>query len=205
MVGQIEFRTDSDLARGLRALLDQLELRVQLTEPVQMFIAGGMATHLYTQERVTADVDAEFSKRILLPRDLLVETGDGQMLYLDPTYNSSFALMHENYRDDAVRIPMGTEHIQVYVLHPLDLIISKIARFSGPDPEDIRSLIEKFGIRATNIKKRAEEALAGYVGNVDYLRMNLRDVLQLADTYARRGLGGGAADASVPFDHTELE
>lgn len=54
MVGQIEFRTDTDLARGLRALLDQLELRVQLTEPVQMFIAGGMATHLYTQERVTA-------------------------------------------------------------------------------------------------------------------------------------------------------
>lgn len=180
MVEQIEFVTNSDLVAGLQELLNQLEKRTELREPIKMFIAGGMATHLYTQDRVTTDVDAEFSKRILLPRDLVVETKAGNMLYLDPTYNSTFSLMHERYLDDVIRTPLGTEHIEVYVLSPVDLIISKIARYNGPDPQDIESLITRFGITAEEIEKRAEEALVGYVGNVDYLRMNLRDVLDKA-------------------------
>lgn len=53
----------------------------------------------------------------------------------------------------------------------------KIARYNGPDPEDIEALIERFDISAEEIETRAEQALAGYVGNLDYLRMNLRDVL----------------------------
>jgi hypothetical protein len=184
MVGKIEFFTNSDLAAGLQDLLNQLEKRSELREPIKMFIAGGMATHLYTQARVTTDVDAEFSKRILLPRDLLVETKEGNMLYLDPTYNSTFALMHEDYLDDAIRTPLGTEHIEVYVLSPVDLIVSKIARYNGPDPQDIESLITRFGITAEEIETRAEEALVSYVGNVDYLRVNLRDVLDQARRHA---------------------
>jgi hypothetical protein len=180
MVEQIEFVTNSDLVAGLQELLNQLEKRTELREPIKMFIAGGMATHLYTQDRVTTDVDAEFSKRILLPRDLVVETKAGNLLYLDPTYNSTFALMHERYLDDVIRTPLGTEHIEVYVLSPVDLIVSKIARYNGPDPQDIESLITRFGITAEEIEKRAEEALVGYVGNVDHLRMNLRDVLDKA-------------------------
>jgi hypothetical protein len=180
MVEKIEFVTSSDLVAGLQELLNQLEKRTELREPIKMFIAGGMATHLYTQDRVTSDVDAEFSKRILLPRDLVVETKAGNMLYLDPTYNSTFALMHERYLDDVIRTPLGTEHIEVYVLSPVDLIVSKIARYNGPDPQDIESLITRFGITAEEIEKRAEEALVGYVGNVDYLRRNLGDVLDKA-------------------------
>jgi len=146
-----------------------------------MVIAGGMAIHLYTAARVTTDVDAEFSKRILLPSDLIVETKNGNMLYLDPSYNSSFALMHEDYLQDSVSVPIGTELVHVFVLNPLDLIISKIARYSGPDAQDIADIISRFQIPAEEIKQRAEEALAGYVGNADYLRMNLRDVLATAD------------------------
>jgi hypothetical protein len=67
------------LSLGLKELLRQLEGRSGLREPIKMFIAGGMATHLYTGGRVTSDVDPEFSKRIMLPRDLLVETRDGNM------------------------------------------------------------------------------------------------------------------------------
>jgi len=149
-----------------------------------MFIAGGMATHLYTAYRGTTDVDAEFSKRILLPRDLAVETKEGKLLYLDATYNSTFSLMHEAYLDDAIRAPLGTEHIEVYVLSPVDLIVSKIARYNGPDPEDIENLITHFRITAQEIETRAEEALAAYVGNVDNLRMNLHEVLDKARKHA---------------------
>jgi hypothetical protein len=180
MVASIAFATDTALALGLRELIVQLEVRLGLRQPLKMYIAGGMAVHLYTAERVTTDVDAEFSKRILLPADLIIETRDGRMLYLDPSYNSTFALLHEDYLDDALPVPIGTDLIQVYVLNPIDLVISKIARYAGPDVQDITDLIAKFHLGADDIGARAEEALGGYVGNADYLRMNLRSVLEVA-------------------------
>lgn len=132
MVAPIEFATHTALADGLRQLIKEFERRTGLREPIKMLIAGGMATHLYTAERVTTDVDAEFSKRVLLPPDLIVETSDGNMLYIDPNYNSC-ALLHEDYLSDAVPVPIGSDLVHVYVLSPVDLIVSKIARFSGPD------------------------------------------------------------------------
>jgi hypothetical protein len=184
VVAPIEFATHTELAGGLRTLIKELEKRTGLREPIKMFIAGGMAIHLYTAARVTTDVDAEFSKRILLPSDLVVETKDGNMLYMDASYNSTFALMHENYLEDALPVPIGTDLVHVYVLSPVDLIVSKIARFSGPDAEDIASIISLFHIEAAEIEKRAQEALGGYVGNADNLRMNLRDVLKMAERSA---------------------
>lgn len=180
MVAPIEFATDTELAKGLAELIKELEKRTDLREPITMLIAGGMAIHLYTAARVTTDVDAEFSKRILLPNDLIVETRDGQMLYLDSNYNSTFALMHEDYQQDAVPVPIGTDLVNVYVLSPIDLVVSKIARLNGPDKTDIAAIISMFHISVEEIQKRTEEALSGYVGNIDYLRMNLNEVLGLA-------------------------
>ena len=186
MVRPVEFSLDTDLARGLKTLVETLEARIGLRDPIKMFIAGGMAAHLYTGLRVTTDVDAEFSKRILLPSDLIVETAGGTMLYVDASYNSTFALMHEDYLDDALPVPLGTDLIEVYMLSPIDLVISKIARFAGPDAEDIAGVISRFHIRAEAIQQRAEEALGGYVGNTDYLRMNLREVLKMAERLSAR-------------------
>lgn len=193
------FALNTALAGGLKTLIAELEKRLGLRDPIKMFIAGGMATHLYTGGRVTTDVDAEFSKRLLLPADLVVATADGTMLYLDASYNSTFALMHEDYLDDAVPVPIGTGMIQVYVLSPVDLVISKIARFAGPDAEDIESVIARFRIPAADIQQRAEEALGGYVGNTDYLRMNLRDVLKIAERLAGEAPAGNAAGADLLF------
>lgn len=189
MVAPIEFATDTELARGLTRLIEELEKRTNLRQPINMLIAGGMAIHLYTAARVTTDVDAEFSKRLLLPSDLIVETEDGNMLYLDANYNSTFALMHEDYQEDAVRVPIGTDLVHVYVLSPVDLVVSKIARFSGPDREDIAAIVEKFHLTPEEIGSRAEEALGGYVGNADYLRMNLRDVLRIAEAFVNASRG----------------
>lgn len=180
MVDTIHFNTHTDLAAGLVELVRKLGASLQLKEPLKMIIAGGMATHLYTAERVTADVDAEFSKRFLVPEDLLVETAEGNMLYLDAAYNSTFALLHENYDLDSIRVPISIENIEVFVLSPVDLIVSKIARFSGPDRGDIQSLIWHLNITAEEIEQRATEALVGYVGNLSNVRLNLADVLKIA-------------------------
>lgn len=187
MTGRIHFHTETDLAFALIRLVRELQARLQLQKPIQMFIAGGMAAHLYTASRVTCDVDAEFSHRFVLPSDLLVETESGQMLYIDTNYNSTFALMHEDYLEDAIRLPVSSDLVEVFVLSPVDLIVSKIARLSGPDLSDIESIIRTQLVSADEIEQRATEALGGYVGNMRNVELNLVDVLALARRCQQNG------------------
>jgi len=56
------FHTRTALADGLRELFKQLEDRLALRDPLNVYLAGGMAVHLYTASRVSTDVDAEFAK-----------------------------------------------------------------------------------------------------------------------------------------------
>ncbi len=178
------FHTHTALANGLRRLFQQLEDRLALRSPVNVYLAGGMAVHLYTANRVTTDVDAEFGARVILPNDLMVEVtledGTPQVVYLDTNYNATFALMHENYLDDAVAVDLGVDRLRVHVLSPVDLAVSKIARFADIDKEDIAALIRLGLTSADEIERRATSALAGYVGGHAMLLLNLRDAVALA-------------------------
>jgi hypothetical protein len=199
MVDSIDFVLETAQVEALRWLLQKLEQEISPAEPMRIYIAGGMAVHLYTGYRTTVDVDAEFSQRVLIPQSLFVDTRDGGVLYIDPSYNSTFALMHEDYLADSIPVPIGTTLIQPYVLHPVDLIVSKIARFAGPDRGDIQELIDRFQIPVEAIEKRAEEALGGFVGNTAYLRMNLNDVLGMARaSAAEQESEAGVTTSSVP-------
>ncbi len=184
MTRNLIFHTRTALAEGLRELFLQLQQRLSLTSPLKVYLAGGMAVHLYTASRVTTDVDAEFGGRIYLPNDLMVEVtlenGIQQVVYLDTNYNASFALMHEDYLDDAVLVDLGVDHILVYVLAPVDLAVSKIARFSENDKEDIAALVRLGLTSSDEIEQRAIAALIGYIGGQSMLQANLRDALNLA-------------------------
>ena len=178
------FHTRTALAEGLRKLFKELEERIALSKPLAVYLAGGMAVHLYTAKRVTTYVDAEFAGRVFIPNDLMVEItmedGSSQLIYLDTNYNSTFALMHEDYREDAIPVHLGLEHIQVYVLSPVDLAVSKIARLASNDCEDIQELIRLGLTTAEEIEQRAKSAVAGYVGGQAALLLNLRDAVALA-------------------------
>lgn len=184
MTRNLIFHTRTALAEGLRELFLQLQQRLSLTSPLKVYLAGGMAVHLYTASRVTTDVDAEFGGRIYLPNDLMVEVtlenGMQQVVYLDTNYNASFALMHEDYLDDAVPVDLGVDHILVYVLAPVDLAVSKIARLSENDKEDIAALVRLGLTSSDEIEQRATAALIGYIGGQSMLQANLRDALNLA-------------------------
>ena len=189
------FHMHTALAQGLKALLRQLEERLALQSPLKVFLAGGMAVHLYTASRVTTDVDAEFGSRVFLPSDLVVdvrlEDGTRELLYFDTNYNATFALMHEDYLDDAIALDMGVPQIRLYVLSPLDLAVSKIARFADNDKEDIAGLVRLGLTTANEIEQRATQAMAGYVGGLPMLRLNLRDAVALArQAEAERRAGG---------------
>ena len=184
MPERLVFHTHTALAGGLRDLLRQLEARLSPRDPVNVYLAGGMAVHLYMANRVTSDVNAEFGARVHLPNDLMVEVtledGARQVVYLDTNYNPTFALMHEDYPEDAIPVDLGMDQIRVHVLSPVDLAVSKIARLADNDKEDIAALVRLGLTSAAEIERRATDALAGYVGGQALLLPNLRDAVDLA-------------------------
>jgi hypothetical protein len=175
---------NTPFAQGLRRLFVDLEKRLELKQPLTAYLAGGMAVHLYTGKRVTNDVDAEFSARVLIPNDVMVEVvdavGDPQLVYFDTNYNPMFSLVHEDYQVDAIDAGLGLAHIRLKVLSPLDLAISKVARFAPNDQEDIKDLVRLGLTSSAEIEARGTEALAGYIGNTSMVQFNLRDAVELA-------------------------
>ena len=140
--------------------------------PVRMYVAGGAALHFYTGERVSRDIDASFSHRLALPDDLEAafrdSDGAARLLYFDRQYNDTLGLLHEDAHEDSK--PLKLERIDsrvldVRLLTPLDLAVSKIGRFSQQDRDDIAALARNGLISATKLRRRAEEALRDYVGN----------------------------------------
>ena len=145
--------------------------------PIRMYIAGGTALHVYTGERVTNDVDAAFSHRIALPENLEVAwrdaDGASRLLYFDRNYNDTLALLHEDAYDDSQPIALpGVDEavLDVRLLSPLDLAVSKLGRFSSQDRDDIAALARNGLIDANGLSNRAEEALVAYVGDTTRLR-----------------------------------
>ena len=167
---------------GLRQLFLELETHLKLEGPLTVYLAGGMAVHLYTGERVTTDVDAEFTGRLAIPQDLVIDIrhddGSTRALYFDVNHNPMFALMHERYQDDSIALDIGTSDLQLRVLSPLDLAVSKLARFAANDREDIQALAAKGLFTSIEFRLRAEEALTRFVGGQSMVRLNIEDACQ---------------------------
>lgn len=173
-------RTDSSadpryvdaLARIAQRIERSLQGVPKKTLPVRMFLAGGAALHLYTGVRVSKDIDAAFSHRIALPDDLQVSyrdaDGAARVLYFDYQYNDTLALMHDDAREDAalVELPgVDAKVLEVRVLSPVDLAVSKLGRFSEQDRADVVALARAGRLQAAPLRRRAEAALRAYVGD----------------------------------------
>lgn len=145
--------------------------------PIQMYVAGGAAMHFYTGERISLDIDAAFSHRIALPENLEVAyrdtDGAARMLYLDRNYSDTLALLHEDAYDDSVALTLdgiNAKVLDVRLLSPVDLAVSKVGRFAEHDRNDIAALARHGLISSKALRERAEEALGGYVGAIDRVR-----------------------------------
>lgn len=177
-----------DLTRAMSHMMDKLNEVLQKAlyqdEPIKMYLAGGMAVHYHCGTRYTEDVDASFSRRLLLPyKELVVEylreDNSRSSIYLDPTYNDTFALTHPDHRENCVEWQgIGNEHrlIHLLVFSPLDLAVSKIARFSENDQADILALAKHRYFTGTQLQTHATEALDYYVGDTRWIHLNLRQI-----------------------------
>ncbi len=157
--------------------------------PIRMYVAGGAALHLTTGARVSEDIDAVFSRRLILNEDIQVSyrdaDGRARLLYLDRNYNDTLGLLHQNaYRDSPpIAIP-GADHgtVEVRVLAPVDLAVTKLARFSEQDRADIEIMAKEGLIDSASLRKRAKEALEGYVGDLDGVRASIDVACRLIDS-----------------------
>jgi hypothetical protein len=159
----------AEIARRIAASLGNVAPQAL---PIRMYMAGGAALHFYTGERVSRDVDAAFSHRIALPDNLEVAyrdaDGAARLLYFDRNYNDTLALLHEDAYDDSQPLALpGVEAkvLDVRLLTPLDLAVSKLGRFASQDRDDIAALARHRLIDGASLRQRAEEALTAYVGD----------------------------------------
>jgi hypothetical protein len=177
-------RADPEYLKAFSTIMSRIEHALgakHAAMPVTACVAGGAALHFYTGARVSKDIDAKLTARVLLdPSDLQVAyrdaDGHARLLYFDTQYNDSFAPLHQNAYDDAVPIALqgvDARRLAVKLLTPLDLAVSKLSRFSEQDRLDIRALAHERLIDATHLRRRAEEALPDYVGNLDRIKTSI--------------------------------
>jgi len=182
------FNRDLALHRAMDKLLAKIleDFPGRLDIPARAYIAGGTATYLYTGQRIPSSLHIEFSRKVLVSADLLVEyvddDGQNRALKFDHNYNPKFALMHEKYTEKAFYLgsPNADPRLEVFVLSPLDLAVSKIARFSDTDRLDIASLAERGLITAEQLEEHAKESLSDYIGNHKFIQHNIEAAVQIA-------------------------
>lgn len=161
--------------------------------PIKLYVAGGTALHMHTGTRVSVDIHGAFSRRLVIDDDLEASyrdvDGRVRLLYFDRNYNDTLGLMHEDAYAASKRLDLPGNNgkvIEVRVLTPLDLAVSKLARYSDQDRDDIELLARDKLIDARSLRKRAEEALGGYVGDTGTVRTSI----DLACTLVQAAGGG---------------
>lgn len=190
----ISSRADPAYVEAFKTLVHRLlrSAKVKADEPIEMYLAGGAAMHFYTGARMTDDVDAAFNRKLLVPPDLAViyrdSEGKARSVYFDAAYNESYSLLHEDAHQDAVPLRLeGVEGARIRVLQPLDLAVSKLARFGEIDRGDILQLARDGLISAKALRERAEAALPAYVGDPDPIRTSLDLACRDIEALARSG------------------
>ncbi len=190
-------RPDPEYLKAFAQIMSRIERALgpkRPARPVAVCVAGGAAMHFYTGERFSNDIDAKILARVMLdPQDLQVAyrgaDGHARLLYFDTQYNDSFALLHHDAYDDALPISVegvDSRRLEVKLLTPLDLAVSKLSRFSGQDQDDISALARAGLIDAAALRRRAEAALPDYVGKLDRIRTSIDAACRLVATAGRK-------------------
>lgn len=144
---------------------------------IDLYMGGGAAAHVYTFRPFPDDVDLAVGRRILLPADVSVrctdETGRDRMLRLDRHTPFFLGLLHEQALEDArwMEIPkVSAERLRLRILTPVDLAVSKLARYSTADQADIAALATAGLLPIEEFRTRAREAIFEYIGRVNDAR-----------------------------------
>lgn len=158
---------------------------------IDAFIVGGAAVHIYTKYRVSTDLDAVFSHKLLIPKSPVVffdNNGSRQALRLDTNYTEVLALMHPDWRSDSI-FANKVGRIIAKVISPVDLAVSKVSRFADNDKEDIKQLSINSLIDYSFFEKRCKESLEYYVGSPSFINYNINDAVNIIKNNTLQNIG----------------
>ncbi len=156
---------------------------------VKAFIFGGCAFHIHTNARGSNDIDAEIQAiQQLKKHDIVVFLENNDVEYLDDnnletnlefdrSFNTSLASVDPDYPERAIPL-VANRIVEVYLVSGLDLAISKLARLSDRDIEDIKELYlnGKFSLEA--FKKSANNAEM-YYATPEQLHSNIQYIVSI--------------------------
>src|SRR5690606_4111310 len=148
---------------------------------INIILTGGVAVHVYVNSRVSRDVDVLFDRPVSVPPGLsaVYSAPEGDMVVgMDQGMVRLVSLLHPDYGEDAL-FGWSVGRLNVHVLAPVDLAVSKIGRWADRDIDDVRDLAAAGLLEADAVEERVMEALKYYVGNERLLRYNVRDALEL--------------------------
>ena len=175
-------RLPVELVQQLQALAGRLG---RLAKPVHAWLAGGWAVYYHTEHRMSGSVDISWSRRVPIPRDLqafeISEAGraDGSLVVvMDGNFNDVLGSFPPDWEARSAEIARFGDMI-LHVMDPVDLAVSKVGRFTEQDAADIRELARVGLIDPKIFRRRAEEALDYYVGDLTFVRYNLRDSIEI--------------------------
>lgn len=176
--------------RAVLELLDRIARTLPtLAEPVVAIVVGGTAVHFYSPVRVSSDVEAIFSHRLLLPPDLVLrwtdDDGADRTLVYDPGFFRDLALIHPDHERDAVDLDLVLSgRLRVRVLSPVDLALSKLARWGARDQSDVEALARAGLLSAAALRTRADEALSYFVGDPRWVKHHIEQAATIIEVAA---------------------
>jgi len=186
----VELRAEAEYLAAFTAIMKRIEgaAGAQI-EPVVLCVGGGAALHLYTGARPAKDIDAAILSEFLPPSNLNVAysgvDGHARLLYFDTQFDGAFSLLHARAYKDSLPVTLAgvdAKRLDVRLLTPVDLAVSRLARFDRQDADDVGALARAQLIGVEALRRRAEGALAGYEGDSQRVRESLEEALELVRT-----------------------
>ena len=146
---------------------------------VNAYIAGGIAVAYWLEGmRKSLDLDVLFSHTLILSEPPFADV-DGERVIYDGNFSPSMALIEPDYPDRATFITKFGK-LNVFVLSPEDIVISKCSRLSDKDSEDIVRLADEGYLQhIEKISKLMTEAKSYYIGDLDNIQYNMDKVLRI--------------------------
>lgn len=175
-----DLRRDDPFVRAVVDYFRRFAASCTLSHPIEGYLAGGLGVRCYAGARATGDMFFPGARVLIPPDTVLLVRADGRerALIFDHQYTPDFGLLHPDYAERAVDLAtIGA--LRLRVLHPVDLAVTKLARFQDHDRADIAVLARTGSFDREALARLGEEAMAYAVGNLAFARENLADALAM--------------------------
>jgi hypothetical protein len=169
--------TDDAREVGSDDLLAFLELvEGHLDWEIKLVAAGGTALTL-DAKAATIDIDFTGSRESIEAfREAEEAEPHGYEIDAWPDGTVFSLTLPADYLDRSIDLDAGLDRVELRTLHPVDLVVTKIARYNARDREDIQTTRKLFDVAAAEVEARASEVT--YVGSQANLQANLETAIR---------------------------